>query len=233
MVRPAFPRLTAYQARLNLPVVPFLLKASDLVSAHILRGRMDAEGFEVSVVHENASWIWGGAVCGGPVLLAPGEAFPEIEEAVAAVEPVDPPLTEVGDEGASGFATDPGVFGALLIGTTLAGLFLLTLVVTENLWISIDTILNNPEWLSYGLPIPWYVPGWQEVLPVLGGGVLGGILAYYLICSLKRPPIRGLVAGLILIFVYGPYGMAVLLALVVLVPFVSLVSSGRSRRAQP
>jgi len=215
-----------------------LLKSSDLVSAHILRGRLDAEGFEVCVVHENASQLWGGAVCGEAVLLAPEEAFPEIRETLASAEPVDPPAEASAgpaEDGHPAHSVSPGIFGALFIGSVLGGLdYFLTEFVAENLRIFIDILRNNPEWLSYGLPIPWHAPDWKEALTVLGGGALGGGLVFVLVSSLKWTPARCLAAGLILVLVFGIFGFALLIFLAgsaVLSGLAAAISPGRRRRA--
>jgi len=179
--------------------MPSLLKASDLVTAHIVRGRLDAEGFQVDVVHENASQLWGGAVCGAPVLVAPGAAYPEIMETLASVDLVDPP-PEADDGAEPGPAASPGVFGAALVGAALMALLALVDFVAHNLSEVIDIFMKNPAYFSYGGPIALILPDWSETACLIGGGAAMGAVVHLFNRSLEIPPIRWVLALLVLLF---------------------------------
>jgi hypothetical protein len=197
-----------------MPAVPSLLKSSDLISAHIQRGRLEAEGFGVAVVHENASNLWGGAVCGGPVLVAPAEEFPEIEEFVESAEPLDLPpeaFEDSGDEPPGGTIADPGLFGALLLGGFLGGALMVALALAANLGVFLDLIQFNPEWLSYGLPIPWEWFGWGKFFSALLGGALAGGLLHAVIMSLRFQLFRSIFAALMVVFMNVLFGVLLLL----------------------
>lgn len=187
-----------------MPTVPSLLKAADLASAHVIRGRLDAEGFRVEVVHEHAANLWGGAVTGGPVVVVSAAGLPEIEDCVAEVEQVEPPR-EAADGGLPEPAASPGIGGSALIGVGLAAIATAGAVVMELLS-AIKREIFSGSFYNSG-PIPLRVPDWEIVLLVLAFGAAAGALIHLSNLALRNPVLRIILAAFLFLCFSNPIGL--------------------------
>lgn len=190
--------------------MPSLLKAADLSSAHIIRGRLDAEGYRVEVVHEHASNLWGGAVTGGPVVVVSAAGLPEIENCVAEVAEVEPPR-EAADGGLPVPPTSPGFGGSAIIGAALAAIVTVGGAVIENLSDILGELFSG-SFQGSG-PVPLQIPDWDIALLSLVFGAAAGALIHLSKMALRDPVMKIILAAFVFVWFSNPIG------LVLAVPF--------------
>lgn len=139
--------------------MPVLLQASNLLNAHIIRGRLAAEGIESDVAQENLCQLWGLAAVGGPILIVPEADFPQAVEIVATAGIIDPP-PEVENAAIFEPPSPLGFFDVFLISGTLTASLALTIPLLFELNASIKSLFLNshlgyhPEIRSHLPPLP-------------------------------------------------------------------------------